>query len=244
MKKNDRWAMIKNYVEDYGTASVNDLLNILDSSPATIRRDINEMDAQGLVVKYHGGIKKNETNITLPTSLTEAPEIIKDSDVFENVLIQDIEKKRIVAEKAAALIKDNSHIFLSAGTTTFLMLDYISAKNLTIISEGIPLLLKIALKGYTTFLLDGEVDPIGKSIQLSDAGYAQLSEFNFDQIFLGAQGVDTKFGFSTSAPFDYQLKQLLMKKDSQTYIVTDSSKLGRRALLSFGSYDQDKLIVD
>lgn len=124
------------------------------------------------------------------------------------------------------------------------MLDYISAKNLTIISEGIPLLLKIALKGYTTFLLDGEVDPIGKSIQLSDAGYAQLSEFNFDQIFLGAQGVDTKFGFSTSAPFDYHLKQLLMKKDSQTYIVTDSSKLGKRALLSFGNYDQDKLIID
>lgn len=118
----ERRLKILDKVKETGFASINDLTSLLNVSHMTIRRDIQKLEAEGFVVQVSGGIEVCKRLVTEPTQYEK-----------ENLAK---EQKKKIAKKAVSLIKENSCIYLDAGSTTLAMCKYLDKRSdLTIVSN-------------------------------------------------------------------------------------------------------------
>lgn len=112
---------ILDILDSMGSVTVQQLMDELDTSESTIRRDLVAMDKKGYLTKVHGGAIVNNTNIH-----TQDEKVI-------NRLKQNRNEKEQIARYAASLIVDNDFVYIDAGTTTAVMIDYITAKNVVLL---------------------------------------------------------------------------------------------------------------
>ena len=102
-------------VEQRHSVSVQELMQLLDISESTIRRDLNALDKEGRLVKVHGGAMAIGGSFHVKDDAVEYRKEINREEKIE------------IARYAAALIKDQDVVYMDAGTTTELMIDYITA---------------------------------------------------------------------------------------------------------------------
>ena len=116
---------ILDILDSMGSVTVQQLMDELDTSESTIRRDLVAMDKKGYLTKVHGGAIANNTNIH-----TQDEKVI-------NRLKQNRSEKEQIARYAASLIVDNDFVYIDAGTTTAVMIDYITAKNVVFVTNSL-----------------------------------------------------------------------------------------------------------
>ena len=135
-----------------GMISVNDLVKLLNTSESTIRRDLNALDSEGLLKKIHGGA-------------TLVGEKASRHDYKVNVRKSlNLDEKRKIAIHAASLIQDEDVIYIDAGTTTELIIEFISNTNITAVTNGIVHAKKLLEKNIKTFILGGEIKDVTEAI--------------------------------------------------------------------------------
>ena len=113
----DRGKICKDFVHtgSMGSVTVQQLMTELDASESTVRRDLNTLDANGQLVKVHGGaILKNMVYSTIDDEVVHRKE-------------QNREAKDKIARYAAGLITAEDFVYIDAGTTTDLMIDFITS---------------------------------------------------------------------------------------------------------------------
>ena len=115
MLSEERHKLILDKLEKESVVYLNDLVEYLNTSESTIRRDLIALDKAGLLKKVHGGA----------TSIKEIS-ITTIDDRVENRQNLNINEKIKIAEYAASLIKDNDFVYIDAGTTTELMINFIN----------------------------------------------------------------------------------------------------------------------
>mgnify|MGYP000036040940 FL=1 len=106
MLAEERFAMILDLLAQKRSATVLELCDALDASESTIRRDLTQLDRQGLLKKVHGG-----ATLVGRTVLADEPPMAAREE-------QSVEEKRLIARAAAAMITEKDFIFLDAGSTT------------------------------------------------------------------------------------------------------------------------------
>ena len=144
MLAEDRCKKILDILDSMGSVTVQQLMDELDTSESTIRRDLVAMDKKGYLTKVHGGAIVNNTNIH-----TQDEKVI-------NRLKQNRNEKEQIARYAASLIVDNDFVYIDAGTTTAVMIDYITAKNVVFVTNSPTNAKRISDRGYTVYILGGE----------------------------------------------------------------------------------------
>lgn len=112
-------------VEQRHSVSVQELMQLLDISESTIRRDLNALDKEGRLVKVHGGAMAIGGSFHVKDDAVEYRKEINREEKIE------------IARYAAALIKDQDVVYMDAGTTTELMIDYITAKNVIFVTNSL-----------------------------------------------------------------------------------------------------------
>ncbi|MDO5793606.1 MAG: DeoR/GlpR family DNA-binding transcription regulator, partial [Turicibacter sp.] len=115
MLSEERHKLILEKLERESVVYLNDLVKYLNTSESTIRRDLTALDKAGLLKKVHGGA----------TSLKEIS-INTTDDIVENRQSLNIDEKLKIAEYAASLIEDSDLVYIDAGTTTELMINFIN----------------------------------------------------------------------------------------------------------------------
>ena len=119
MLSQERYKLILEKLEKESVVYLNDLVKYLNTSESTIRRDLTALDKLGMLRKVHGGATSiNDINITTI------------DDKVENRQGLNINEKILIAEFAASLIKNNDFVYIDAGTTTELMIDFIKTQRL------------------------------------------------------------------------------------------------------------------
>ena len=98
MNKYDRLEEITKLVNQKGTVRTNEIVEDLNVSDMTVRRDLAELEEKGLLTKIHGGARSNS-----------AFQIKEKSHQEKHT--ENIEEKRAVARKAVNLIEENDTIF-------------------------------------------------------------------------------------------------------------------------------------
>lgn len=106
MLAEERFAMILDLLAQKRSATVLELCDALDASESTIRRDLTQLDRQGLLKKVHGG-----ATLVGRTVLADEPPMVAREE-------QSVEEKRLIARAAAAMITEKDFVFLDAGSTT------------------------------------------------------------------------------------------------------------------------------
>lgn len=143
MNKQLRWSQITELCKQKEIVSVTEIADALLISPATVRRDLQEMEDLGMIIRTHGGAK-------ITGDQTEEPSMILKAE-------SNSSEKKQIAYAAAKLIKDNQMVYLDAGSTTYAMIEYITAKNITVVTPGIPHVELLGKKGISTIMLGGIV---------------------------------------------------------------------------------------
>ena len=229
MAKQSRWNEILNIAREKESVSVKELCKELKASEATIRRDLQEMDDLNLLTRFHGGAKVTESQYNEPSM------IIKSSRHKE-------EKKRI-GLKAASLIHDNQMVYIDAGSTTYEIIQFIKAKNITVVTPGIPHIELLGQKGINTIVLGGQLYWSTQAI-IGKSAADQLDNLYFDIAFIGANGIYEQSGFYTSNELEAMTKSLAIEHSQVSYVVADSTKFNQLRPAKFASLNDAIIITD
>ncbi len=215
-----------------GRLSVDELAQKCDCSAVTVRRALQELQNQGLVVRTPGGAL--------------AVDHIGVEVAFPERLTINAEQKKRIARKAAELVEDNSVIFMDNGSSVYLLADYISErKNLTIVTFFLPLVNKLSVREDWTIIIPGGQLRQKRSDLTGPLTEEFIRKIYADKLFFGADGLDINTGISTVDSESARLTKVLAECASERILLADSSKLAKRATFSsIGWGKVDKWIVD
>lgn len=208
MLTEERFAKILSILQRMGSVTVQQLMTELDASESTVRRDLNTLDANGQLVKVHGGaILKNTVYSTIDDEVVHRKE-------------QNREAKDKIARYAAGLITAEDFVYIDAGTTTERMIDYIANRQAVFVTNAIGHAKKLAEHGCKVYILGGEFKAVTEAIVGEEAVFT-LDKYNFTKGFWGANGVSLQRGFSTPELKEAMVKRKSMENCRDCYILAD-----------------------
>jgi DeoR family transcriptional regulator of aga operon len=213
----ERHSKILELIDEFGKVEVGDLSRRFRTSEVTIRNDLKDLHKRGLLRRAHGGAVRLET-------------VNVDASLHVKTSLHADEKQRIGAA-AAALIKDGESIILDSGTTTQQIAKQIkNRKDLTVITNGINIAMELlGANGIRLILLGGMV----RQNSYSAVGHFaedMLRQLSADKLFLAVDAFDLDFGLSTPNPEESKVNQGMVEIATETILVADSSKFGKRSL--------------
>lgn len=226
----ERQNIILSYVDEKKSVSVQELMHILGASESTIRRDLAQLDREGRLTKVHGGAVSKKNNYRTM------------DDTIANRINMNREEKIAIAKYAASLIEPNDLVYLDAGTTTELMIDFINQQNVTFVTNAFSHARQLAMKGFTVYVLGGEFKAVTEAI-VGEEAILGLDKYNFTKGFWGANGVTVKSGCSTPDIKEAALKKKAMDKTKEKYVLCDSSKFSQISSVSFAEFDSVGIIT-
>ena len=227
----DRWIEISEFVKEKKYASIDEIMEKFQLSRSTVRRTLIAMEEKKLLKRVRGGAEAiEEVDAILPMD-------------FQEVFNANKEDKIIIAKKAASLIQDNDVIFIDSGSTCFYMIDYIKAKEITVVTNGIMHIQKLMAKGINTYILGGYAKP-EKNLIMGEDMVNKISVMNFDKAFLGTMGIDARSGFTTMMLEDGEVKKAVIKSSDKCYILSDKSKFNVRKFYTYGDFTEATIITN
>lgn len=226
-----RLGEILSIVEQKKSVSVQELMQLINVSEATVRRDLNTLDANGKLIKIHGGAMAIGS-ICHTT----------DDDVLYRKN-QNMEAKIRIAKYAAALIKPHDFIYMDAGTTTELMIDFITEKNAVFVTNAVAHAKKLSQLGCRTYILGGELKPQTEAI-VGDEAVMSLEKYNFTKGFWGTNGVNLSTGFSTPDVREAMIKKKSMERCRERFVLCDESKFSTISSVTFADFSNAIIITN
>ena len=216
-----RYKFILEKLEKDSVVYLNDLVELLNTSESTIRRDLNTLDKKGFLKKVHGGatllrdVKVNTTDYKV--------------EFRQNL---NIDEKLEIAKYAASLIEDNDLVYIDSGTTTELMIDFIKDTNAVFVTNGIIHAKKLIQRRLKTYILGGELKLTTEAIVGAET-VKSLRKYNFTKSFLGTNGVDLKSGFTTPDIREAMVKEEALNRSKKSFILCDKSKFDEVSSITF-----------
>ena len=231
MLTEDRFSRILAVVDAEGSVTVADLVRRLETSESTIRRDLTAMHKKGLLTKVYGGA------ISL-----KRPELMVRDEKIVNRKAMYAEEKEKIARYAASLIGPEDFVFLDAGTTTEMMIDYITSRQAVFVTHAVNHALRLAALDVRVILLGGEVKSVTETA-VGEEAMEYLEKFRFTKGFFGTNGISIEGGFSTPDPKEAAIKTKALYASRRSYVLADESKFGVESNVRFADFKDAKVIT-
>lgn len=226
-----RYEMILELLEDKRTITVLELKSLLGASESTIRRDLSALDQAGKLTKVFGGAVANESAFS-----SFEPSVAQKESI-------NIDEKKKVAKAAASLIEAEGFVYLDAGTTTGYMLDYITEKTATYVTNAVSHAKRLAAAGFRVLLIGGELKGTTEAV-VGNQAILTLQSYHFTRAFFGTNGITRKSGFTTPDANEALVKTTALKQAAKSYILADSTKFGNVSSVTFASFEQAEILTD
>ncbi|MBP3361600.1 MAG: DeoR/GlpR transcriptional regulator [Clostridia bacterium] len=231
MLAEERMSKITQRVNEQGSVTAQELMEYLNASESTIRRDLNALDAAGEIIKVHGGAMSVNTSFKM-----------RDDEISDR-RITNINEKKLIAKYAAGLIKKDDFIYIDAGTTTEFIIDYITEKNAVYITNAVNHACKLSHMGCEVYLTGGRLKGATEAIVGAET-LETLSNCNFTIGFWGTNGIHKKTGFTTPDKEEAGVKRISFMNCKKPYIVADSSKFDSISPVRFADFDDAVIITE
>ena len=225
----ERRRRILDIVEERGSVAVHDLIDLIGVSPATVRRDLNALADQNLLIRTHG----------YANSIKKAAPIRTIDERFE---ISSPEK-RAIARAALRYIEPGMNIILDSGTTTLELARLLMDEKLTIMTNSLDICAVLSQSENTVMCTGGIMDNRTRCLLGPDA-VRFVSRFEVDAAFMGATGVRRNSGITTASPLQADYKHACVSAAREVYALFDSSKFESSSLYTFAEFsDIDRMII-
>ena len=226
----DRMAKIVEMLNKSNYVTVEEICDLINVSPATIRRDLRILNEKGIIDRFHGGVTIKR-KISVPFSDREK---------------ENIKEKNKIALEAVKLIKNNSSIILDAGTTVMQLarqLDKTVNRNLTIITTAINIAQLLLRKAEFKIILSGGLISVESNSLVSTLSVEAFGKLKANIAFIGCEAVSPNLEIMYSDFEIIQVKQAILKSACYKVMIADSSKFGKTSLSSLGEIDLFDMII-
>lgn len=230
MTANHRRDKILELIKEDGSAKVVDLARIFKVTEPTVRQDLEKLEKDGLVIREHGGayLKNVESNVKT-VSLTHQ---------------ENLDKKEAIASKCLDFIESGDTIILDSGSTTTEIAKKLKGfKNLTVITNALNIALMLGAEpGIEVIVTGGEFKP--PTLSLTGQKAADFFKgINAQKLFLATAGISLKSGLTYPSISDLVVKKAMIDAAEITYLVADSTKIGKSAFASLGALSLINFII-
>lgn len=230
MLSEERQARILNLVNQKKSMTIQELIEQLNISESTIRRDLAELDSKELLQKVYGGaIAKNVGFISKEESVDAKREYNKDAKVK-------------IAKHAASLIENGDFVYLDAGTTTELMIDYITATDVVFVTNAFLHAKKLSDRGFVTYMLGGLVKKSTEAV-VGEEVILALEKYHFTKGFWGTNAISYRDGCSTPDVSEALVKQVSMARTNSKFVLCDVSKFYQLSCVKFAEFSDATIIT-
>jgi DeoR/GlpR family transcriptional regulator of sugar metabolism len=230
MLATQRREKILELLKEDGSAKVISLAKLFKVTEVTIRQDLDKLEKEGLLVKEHGGAYlKNVEDQVRTVSLANQ---------------EHIDKKELIAAKCLEYIENGDSIILDSGSTTTEIAKKLRGyHNLTVITNALNIALILgAQPGIEVIMTGGEFKP--PTLSLTGQKAADFFKgLNVQKLFLATAGISLKSGLTYPSISDLVVKKAMIDAADTTYLVADSTKIGKSAFASLGALSLINYII-
>ncbi len=214
MIERERHAAILQLLRTRQIVSVGELSEALAASLATVRRDINSLEAQGALRRVRGGAE----------AATAEREPRLAGTPFEVNLSLAVAQKRAIGKAAAALVAPGESLILNGGTTTLAVVEFLPKSGLNILTNSFPVAARLLEATSNRISLPGGMVFPEQSIILSPFEADSISHFRADKMFTGCFGIG-RLGMMDTDPLIVKSELRLMQRADRLIVLADSRKL-------------------
>ena len=203
---------IMQLLQEQGEVSVEQLVQLFDISEVTIRKDLSALETNGFLLRKYGGA------ILMPKEIID-----------ENENDELTKRKFVIAKAAAERIRDHNRIIVDSGSTTAALIKQLNLKQgLVVMTNSLSVATELrALENEPTLLMTvGTWDTRSESFQGKVAEQV-LRSYDFDQLFIGADGIDLARGSTTFNEL-VGLSQVMAEVSREVVVMVESQKIGRK----------------
>lgn len=227
----ERHNAIKRIVREHRRVRFATLQRLIRVSPATLRRDLAELEQNGAVIRVHGGVLD--------------PVYVRTEVPFDERVVRNGRAKKAMALLAAQLVPSGGTVLVDAGTTCLevgkLLL---TRQDVRLVTHSVALV-QTAIRGEAPVLcIGGELRKVSGALT-GAAALGALDLIHADVAFIGATGLDWEGGCSTTELTEAEMKKALMARAARKVLLADSAKWQNPSAIRFAGWDDfDDWVTD
>lgn len=228
MFQNERYSKIYEILQQRGNATVQYLQKQLYVSEATVRRDLEAMEKNGLIQRVWGGAMLQRVDKDIPS--------------FVRVK-SNYDKKEKIASIASGFLKNSSSVFFDSSTSCLPLVPYIAPlKNITVVTSSLKMSRALGdCSGASVNLLGGTV--YEGHILSGYMAVASVRQFYTDMMFFSCSGISSQCGITSIESRVVEVCREMMKHTGLKILLCDSSKVGNNTLLRLADLSTPDYVV-
>lgn len=214
--KEQRQQLILETIRDYRQVTVSELSPRFGVSDVTIRRDLRELAARGLLRRAHGG-----AILAMPVS-PEPPVVQR--------MIQAENCKECIGRAAAALVSDGGSVFIGSGSTTaYVARNLVHRKNLTVVTNALNVATELAVAEGVTVVVTGGMMRASELSLVGHIAEQSLREVRVDKVIMGMRAISLEEGMTNDYLSEVMTDRGIIEMAPELIVVADHTKFGKVA---------------
>ena len=226
----ERQNAIRDILHREKAVSITDLSGRFTTSTASIRRDLEKLELQGLVKRTYGGA------VLIEGVTEEIPLFVRE--------IEQKEAKQKIAETAARYIADQDKIFMDSSTTTKELTGFLSGKkNLTVITNGIRAMTDLSQQGNVeVYGISGKLRKPSLSMVGSQAE-TNVTNYWGSKLFFSCTGMWISHGAMDYSDAEAEIRKKMMSVSQEVILLCDHTKFDRPAFYKICPFSQIHILI-
>ncbi len=220
---------LRELIRGSGVIRVEEICRRLGISPATARRDLDQLEKAGAIRRVHGGAVSVESRLEEP--------------LFDDKTSIAAREKHRIAEAALQFVEPGDTIYLDGGSTVLEFARLLHDRpHLTVVTNSLRAAHELAGRGPRLILIGGELRRLSQTM-VGPLTRCILSELHLDKAFMGTIGFTLKEGLTTTDPSEAFTKELVMGRARQVILLADSGKAGKVAFARAGGLEHVHALI-
>ncbi len=220
---------LREFIRGKGAVRIEEICDQLQVSPATVRRDLDQLESTGAIRRFHGGAMSVESRLEEP--------------LFDDKASLAAREKHRIAEAALQFVAPDDTIYLDGGSTVLEFARLLRDRaNITVVTNSLRAAHELAGRGPRLILVGGELRRLSQTM-VGPLTRLLLQDLHVDKAFMGTIGLTIEEGLTTTDPSEAFTKELVMSQARQVILLADSSKAGKVSFARAGQLEKVHTIV-
>lgn len=230
MTGDERRQQLSEFLARRGFADLSVLVSELGVSESTIRRDLSQLEDEGIVRRTHGGaVFVSDRFSALNYSARESSQV---------------DQKQAIGKAAAELVQDGETILIDGGTTTFQVARQLISRSLQVVTNSLPIANLLGSAASVELIFVGGYIYPRTGVALGPITRQTLAGLHFSKVFMGAAGI-SEDGLYNANVLLVEAQEQMMQSADEVVVVADHTKFGRRSLARLCGWDRiDRVVSD
>ncbi|MFD2445379.1 DeoR/GlpR family DNA-binding transcription regulator [Bacillus sp. CGMCC 1.16607] len=222
---------IKELIIEKKSVTVSELTNLFKVTEETIRRDLKQLEDEGLLNRTYGGAYisdgvQNDVNVNLREFI-------------------HVEGKKKIASKCISMIKSGDSIFLDASTTSLVIASQLEDKKLTVVTNSIKVVNTLIEKPNINIVVIGGTLASSSLSNLGRNAESNMSHYFFDTAFISCRSVSMQHGVTDSNEQQAGIRKLATEHANNVYLIADYTKFDKTSFARICGFDKiNNVVVD